>query len=257
MFGIRLKWLGCACFEMDFDGVHVVSDPWITVNEKNDLTWEDVEKCDYITLTHSHSDHIRDIPALMEKFPAYLMCGELTALPMMKWANVNPMRVYPMTPNLELDMDQVKIKALYGRHGPLKGTAEERFAAFEVNKFHGQNELTKELAMWGDFEYRNFLYTTPNGTKMVMWGNKISRPDQRNMLIAEGADIGIIQVTGTNKAEDMAAACKAMGCKVVIPHHIDYPGDYVRQTNALKDALAAIAPEIQFIIPEYNKWIEL
>ena len=26
---------------------------------------------------------------------------------------------------------------------------------------------------------------------------------------------------------------------------------------AFKDALAAIAPEIQFIIPEYNKWIEL
>lgn len=257
MFGIRLKWLGCACFEMDFDGLHVVSDPWITVNEKNDLTWEDVEKCDYITLTHSHSDHIRDIPALMEKFPAYLMCGEQTALPMMKWANVNPMRVYPMSANLELDMDKVKIKALYGRHGPLKGNAEERFAAFEVNKFYGQNELTKELAVWGDFEYRNFLYTTPNGTKMVMWGNKIARPDQRNMLKAEGADIGIIQVTGTNKAEDMAAACKEMGCKVVIPHHIDYPGDYMRQTNALKDALAAIAPEIQFIIPEYNKWIEL
>ena len=120
-----------------------------------------------------------------------------------------------------------------------------------------QSEVLTELGILGDFEYRNFLYTTPGGTKMVMWGNKISRPDQRNMLIAEGADIGIIQVTGTNKAEDMAAACKEMGCKVVIPHHIDYPGDYMRQTNALKDALAEIAPEIQFILPEYNKWIEL
>lgn len=77
------------------------------------------------------------------------------------------------------------------------------------------------------------------------------------MLIVERPDIGIIQVTGTNKAEDMAAACKEMGCKVVIPHHIDYPGDYMCQTNAFKEALAAIAPEIQFIIPEYGKWIEL
>ena len=257
MFGIRLKWLGCACFEMDFDGLHVVSDPWITVNEKNDLTWEDVEKCNYITLTHAHHDHITDIPVLMEKFPAYLMCGDGVAMSLMKWANVNPMRMYPMSPNLELDMDKVKIKALYGRHGPLKGNAEERIANFENHKFHGQNELTKELGLWGDFEYRNFLYTTPNGTKMLLWGNKIARPDQRNMLIAEQPDIGIIQVTGTNKAEEMAAACKDMGLKVVIVHHIDYPGDYMRQTNALKDALAEIAPEIQFIIPEYNKWIEL
>ena len=67
MFGLRLKWLGCACFEMDFDGLHIVNDPWITPNQKTELTWEDVEKCDYITLTHSHSDHIVDIPALMEK----------------------------------------------------------------------------------------------------------------------------------------------------------------------------------------------
>ena len=135
MFGLRLKWLGCACFEMDFDGLHIVNDPWITPNQKTELTWEDVEKCDYITLTHSHSDHIVDIPALMEKFSAYLMCGEMTALPMMKWANVNPMRIYPMSANLELDMDKVKIKALYGRHTPLTGTGLERIEKMKNSPF--------------------------------------------------------------------------------------------------------------------------
>ena len=176
---------------------------------------------------------------------------------MMKWANVNPMRIYPMSPNLELDMDKVKIKALYGRHGPLPGAGLERIEKWKTHPVHGQSEVLTELGIWGDLEYRNYLYTTTNGTKVLIWGNKIARPDQRNMLKAEGADIGIIQVTGANKAEDMAAACKEMGCKVVIPHHIDYPGDYMRSVNALKDALAAIAPEIRFIIPEYNKWIEL
>lgn len=257
MFGVRLKWLGCACFELDFDGLHIVNDPWITVNQKNDLTWEDVEKCNYITLTHTHHDHILDIPALMEKFPAYLMCGDGAAMTLMKWANVNPMRMYPMSPNLELDLNKVKIKALYGRHGPLPGNAEDRIAYFENHPAHGKSEILKELGLWGDFEYRNFLYTTPNGTKVLIWGNKIARPDQRNILKAEQPDIAIIQVTGANKAEDMAAACKEMGCKVVIPHHIDFPGNYMSKALALKDALAEIAPEIQFIIPAYNKWIEL
>ena len=256
-YGIKIKWLGCACFEMDFGGVTVVNDPWITPNKKMDLTWEDVEKCDYITLTHSHSDHIVDIPALMEKFSAYLMCGELTAMPLMMWADVNPMRMYPMSPNLELDLDTVKIKALYGRHSPLPGKAQERLANIEASEFYSQSPYLKELGLLGALEYRNYLYTTPGGAKLLIWGNKIARPDQRNMLIAEQPDIAIIQVTGANKAEDMAAACKAMGCKVVIPHHIDFPGDYMRQTLALRDALAAIAPEIQFIIPEYGKWIEL
>ena len=60
--GVRLKWLGCAAFEMDFGNVTVVNDPWITPNAKTELTWEAVEKCDYITLTHGHYDHTLDIP---------------------------------------------------------------------------------------------------------------------------------------------------------------------------------------------------
>ena len=88
-FGLRLKWLGCACFEMDFGGVTVVNDPWITANPKTELTWEDVEKCDYITLTHGHYDHTLDIPALVKKFNSYLLCGENTAIPMMRFADMN------------------------------------------------------------------------------------------------------------------------------------------------------------------------
>ena len=257
MFGLRLKWLGCACFEMDFGGITVVSDPWITVNSKNDLTWKHVEKCDYITLTHSHHDHIMDIPALMEHFPAYLMCGEQTAMPLMKWANVNPMRMYPMNPDLELDMDGVKIKALYGRHTPLQGNARERREIWQTHKIHSQSPELLELGWLGDMEYRNYLYTMPNGTKVLMWGSKIARPDQRNILLREKPDIAIVQVTGANKAEDMAEICKQMDCKIVIPHHIDYPGDYSRQMGNLRDALAEIAPEISFIVPEYNQWIEV
>ena len=254
MFGFRLKWLGCACFEMDFGGITVVSDPWITPNEKMDLTWENVEKCDYITLTHSHYDHILDIPALMEHFNAYLLCGELTTMPLMLWADVNPMRMYPMSPDLELDFDSVKIKALYGRHSPLPGTAQEREAKRNASD---SSPLLKELSRWGDLEYRNYLYTMPNGTKVLMWGSKIARPDQRNILLREKPDIAIVQVTGANKAEDMAAALVEMGCKIVIPHHIDYPGDYSRQTGNLQAALAEIAPEITFIVPKYNQWIEV
>ena len=254
MFGLKLKWLGCACFEMDFGGITVVNDPWITPNAKTDLTWESVDKCDYITLTHSHYDHIMDIPQLMEKFPAYLMCGELTAMPLTMWADVNPMRVYPMSPNLELDLDGVKIKALYGRHSPLPGTAQER----EANRIaNTSNPLLQELGRWGDLEYRNYLYTMPSGVKVLMWGNKISRPDQRNILLRERPDIAIVQVTGVNTAEEMATACKEMGCKVVIPHHVDYPGDYTRQMGNLGDALAAVAPEISFVVPQYNQWVEV
>ena len=257
MFDVKLKWLGCACFEMDFGGLRIVSDPWIGNNEKTDLTYEAVEKCDYITLSHGHHDHIMDIPALVEKFAPCLLCGEGTAMPLMQWANSNPMKVYPMTPNLELDLDKVKVQALFGRHTPIAGTAQERNDFWAGHRLCGKDPLLQQLAIWGDLEYRNFLFTTPEGKKILLWGNTISRPEERNVLRQIQPDIAIMQLTGANRPEDMAAFCKEMGCKVVIPHHIDYPKDYMHLVEGLGESLAKIAPEIQYIVPEYGKWISL
>ena len=256
-FGLRLKWLGCACFEMDFGGVTVVNDPWITANAKTELTWEDVEKCDYITLTHGHYDHTLDIPPLVKKFNSYLLCGENTAVPMMRFADMNPMRVYPMYPDLELDLEDVKIKALYGRHTPLPGTYSERDVIWQNHPKNDGDPLFIELGKWGDFEYRNFLFTAPNGTKVLIWGNKLARPDQRAILRAVKPDIAIMQMTGGNPADETAKICKEMGCKVVLPHHMDFPKDYTPFVEALGEELARQAPEIQYIVPEYGKWIEL
>jgi L-ascorbate metabolism protein UlaG (beta-lactamase superfamily) len=256
LFGLRLKWLGCACFELDFGGLTVVSDPWITPSKKHDLTWEAVERCDYITLSHGHFDHTLDIPALVEKFNPGVLCGEGTAVPLLKWADINPMKVYPMSPDLELDFDAVKIRALFGRHIPLAGKAAAR-AEWAKNHVvnHGDPNLI-ELAFWGDLEYRNFLYTMPNGTSVLLWGSKLGAVEQRNILRGLHPDIAIMQMT-VNSAADTAAICAEMGCKVVLPHHIDFPGDYMPLVLELREELAKQVPGIRCIIPEYGTWISL
>ena len=254
---LRLKWLGCACFEIDFGNVTVVNDPWITFNEKNGVTWEAVEKCNYITLTHGHYDHTLDIPSLVEKFNPYILCGEQTAVPLMRWANLNPMMVYPMYPDTELDLDDIKVKALYGRHTPLKGGMNERMKDWIIHPANGGNQDLIDLSFWGDFEYRNYLFTTPNGTKLFIWGNMLSRPDQRNILKAIKPDIALIQVTGRNDIDDIVKIAKEMNCKVLIPNHIDFPKDYSSDVLRLQEKMIKEAPEIQYMIPEYNKWIDL
>jgi L-ascorbate metabolism protein UlaG (beta-lactamase superfamily) len=255
-YGLRLKWLGCACFELDFGGITVVNDPWITGNHAHDLTWEAVENCDYITLTHGHFDHTMDIPALMEKFHARILCGEFTAVPLLRWAQISPMRICPMHPDLELDFDAVKIKALYGRHIPLAGTPSEREERARTAEGNLGDPNLIELAFWGDLEYRNYLYTLPSGIKILIWGNKLL-PEQRNILRKERPDVAILQVTGANSPAETAALLKEIGCKVVLPHHFDFPRDYSQKVEELGSELKQIGPEIRYIIPEYNRWIEL
>ena len=64
-YGVALKWLTVTCFEIRFGGVTVVSDPFVTDSPGTKLTWEAIEGCDLITLSHSHWDHITDLPHLM------------------------------------------------------------------------------------------------------------------------------------------------------------------------------------------------
>lgn len=101
-------------------------------NPNTELTQEAVENCDYITLTHGHHDHIMDIPPLAEKFDPYVFCGERTSVPLMRFANLNPMKVYPMYPDLELDLDTLKVRAVYGQHTPLPGNWTERERRLQV-----------------------------------------------------------------------------------------------------------------------------
>jgi metallo-beta-lactamase class B len=75
-FGFRLKWLGCACFEMDFGEGTFVNDPYITDNAATELTWEAVEKCDYITVTHAHFDHMDSVAALAHMTGAKTFIGK-------------------------------------------------------------------------------------------------------------------------------------------------------------------------------------
>ena len=257
-FGFRIKWLGCACFEMDFSGVTVVSDPWITANVKNDVTWENVERCDYITLSHGHYDHTLDIPALVEKFQSRVLCGEFTAMPLMRWLDINPMSMYPMTPNLELNFDAVKIRALFGRHTPLPGGAKERLAAEVARPVNAGDPNLIELGNCGNVEYRNYLFTMPNGTKVLIWGNRMKFADQRNILRETQPDIAILQMTTSDNASELAAEiCRDSGCKVVIPHHFDFPNDCMPFVNAFGEELAKNAPEIRYIVPKCGEWIEL
>lgn len=255
--GVRLRWLGCACFELDFGGTTVVTDPWITANQRTELTWEVVEKCDCIALTHGHFDHILDIPALAKKFSPRILCADGTAVPLMKWADVNPMCVYPMSPNLELDLDAVCIKALFGRHGVLPGTVNECMASIKTHSIVGTDPYLQELFFWGDIEYRNYLFTMPNGTKILFWGNPVILPEQRNAILKEKPDILILQITDSRTPAIAAKLCTQIGCKAVIPHHTDFPGDYRHNVDALGEELANHAPQTRYIVPAYGQWITL
>ena len=257
-YGVDIKWLAVTSFEMKFGNTTVVSDPYITDCVGTELDYTAVEKCDIITLTHSHYDHITDIPRLVEKFNPIVMCGELTATPLARWLNCPAMRVYPMNANLELDFNDVKIKALFGRHKLQNAGARDRYEQLSALPKYENEPYALALADVGSMEYRNYLFTAKNGTRILLWGNDPT-PEQLNICKDINPDIAIMQRTiSQEKHEIMADFIKRIGCKVVIPHHHDFKGvDDPSVVRGLKEAIKRAAPEIEFITPRHGEWISL
>ena len=258
MYNIRIKWLTITCFELDFDGYTVVTDPCIGANPACSLTAEDVERCDLITLSHCHWDHVTDIPALMEKFPVPLLTGSLSAMPMLQWVDCDPTRVYPMDANLELDFGPVKVKALFGRHCSPGKTASVMAEMFTQNPLCAADQKLYDMQVLGSLEYRNFLFTAKNGTKVLIWGNEVIE-SQKNMIRELQPDICILQLS-KQKPEDIAELAAAGGCKVLIPHHMDLSKDreeYLPRVEQLQKEFAKRVPDGICLCPENGRWMEL
>lgn len=257
-YGISIKWLAVSSFEIRCDGLTVVTDPYITECAGTDLTWEAVENCDIICLGHAHWDHITDIPRLAEKFRPRILCGDQTAMPLAQWLNYDPAWMYPMYPDTHLDFGGVKIRALYGRHKGGKGGMKDLCAKLVKHPLCMADPGIAALQPVGCMEYRNYLLTLPNGTKLLIWGSEPT-VEQIELCKSLAPDIAIIQrPTDAEESEQKAAFAAAIGCRVVIPHHQDFRGvDDPIVIGRFRDDFLGLCPDCVFVAPEHGQWIDL
>lgn len=257
-FGVSIKWLSVTCFEIRYDGVTIVSDPFVTDCDSTELTWKAIEKCDILCVSHVHFDHIMDIPRIIKAYNPLLLCGEQTALPLAKWLNYTPTRIYPMYPDTELDFDTVKIRALYGRHTEQYQGFNDLCETLSTYRLCKENEQVNSMQGIGSIEYRNFLFTLPNGTTILLWGNDPT-PEQTNICKSLKPDIALIQRSGdADSIKKKAEFAAAIGCKVLIPHHMDFPSiSPPEMLEMFKEEFLRLVPDGIFITPSHGEWIDL
>ena len=254
---ISIRWLTIACFEIRVGGFTVVIDPCIGESRNAPFDASVIERADLILLSHTHWDHITDLKALMDRFHCPVLCGELSAPALIRMLNANPRDVYPVTPNLELDFDAVRVKALFARH-----TDQHRTSA-ELNDPVRQRPWVNtpqrlECGFYGDLEYRNYLLTTPSGVKLLFWGSNAT-PEQRAIIRGLRPDVALMQFT-KQTPEELAAMAEAGHVKVLIPHHMDLAMTddmYLPRIPLLEQAVHARVPGCTVITPQRLRWYHM
>lgn len=218
--GIELRWLNTAGFEIIMsNGKHILLDPFLsgTINglSCHPIELEEIKQCDYLLLSHIHIDHASDVGIIQKKFPNLnLFVGDLSADPLCQWQDIDCGRLYRVRPGEKYEFDDLTIEVFAGRH-----TESPRGYYRARNK---NEDGSLNLDSWfGSLEFQNYLLTTCDGTKILVWGGMTS-PDQMHRFAGLNPNIALMHVSPKQDFEEFARLTAAMNTQVIIPHHYDF-----------------------------------
>ena len=72
---MKITYFGHACFLLNAGGKRILVDPFISFNPLAAAIDVNGIRCDYILLTHAHSDHVADVDAIMANNPEAVIVG--------------------------------------------------------------------------------------------------------------------------------------------------------------------------------------
>lgn len=276
--GFKLKWFGTACFEMVLaDGSRVVTDPYITDCANHSHTWEDVEGCDYIFITHGHFDHVLDIGALVKKFNPKIFCSSETGGAIIEHQNASPENIHEIEVGDVVRENGLTVEVLTGIHvdfveagrrlmeklGQDASAISDDPEAMLDKVFAGAtrpDKLEEWMTIYPPGPQLNFVFDADAGKRIFLAG---SYPDPSLIEVAQkaNADITLLQVMGGRILDGLEQAtfdlAKASGCSMVVPQHHDPLMVGLPETDLTKlKSMFSEKSDIEFKEFEYARWYE-
>ncbi len=211
--GIQLRWFNNAGFEMVLpSGKHIIVDPYLDSANVEPFPVEDIERCDYLLVSHVHVDHVADIRALEDKFGRFpIFVGQSTADVLFQEYDLDLRNMYICDDGFQYKFDDVTITAFTGRHteAPNPTRRSESVKADSTN-----------TGWWGNFEVMSYLIEASDGTEVLIWAG-MTTEDQKYKYEDLRPDIAIMHLSPKSDAAIFADMVAAWNPKLVIPHHYD------------------------------------
>lgn len=237
--GGSIRWINTAGFEIEMaDGKHILVDPFISGATPNGIVCypmelDALERCDYLILSHTHSDHAADVERIQKKFPNLrLFVGDLSADVLCTEQDVDCARLFRVRGGETYEFDDLKIEAFTGRH--TESSRGYRKSGKEYRKADGS---FWNLQWFGNLEFLNYRLTLCDGTVIFLWGGMTSE-DQKYRFKNMNANIAIMQVSPKQSFTEFAELIHEVHAQVVIPHHYDYTEKLFEAVPRMMDAMS-------------------
>ncbi len=234
--GGAIRWINTAGFEIAMaNGKHILLDPFLSGEVDgivcSPMSLDEIERCDYLLLSHIHVDHAADVGRIQKKFPnTNIFVGDLSADPLCEWQGLNCARIYRIRGGETIEFDDLKIEAFSGRH-----TESPRGYYRNSPKFRLPDGSLDLSAWFGNLELYNYRLTLCDGTRIMVWAGMTS-PDQKNRFRGVCSDIALMHVSPKQDFNEFAELIESMGTRIVIPHHYDFTEEFFKKVpDAMKD----------------------
>ncbi len=261
--GLRMRWLGTACFEIQMaNRLTIIIDPFVDESVSAPISSDQFEGCDYIFLTHGHYDHILDVGKLTARFSPKIFCSDQSADSLIRHQGVAPLFITRIKAGDLIKEESLTVEVVRRVHvnfaaeykrltgGDLRGGIPDvestiRKALQEIFETDWMPERFKEwMAKYPQGEQLNFIFEPKGGKRIYMAG---SYPDPSLIEVARRANayITLLQVLPGNTLrgleEQTARMAIASGCKIIIPQHHDalLKGAKPTDLSKLKQIIAA------------------
>lgn len=264
--GFKFRYINAQCYELILpNGKHILTDPYISdqgLTGFREFKLDEIERCDYVFLTHTHWDHASDLGAICNKFDSKLFCGAPVAAELSEYFKIKPGRIYPFENMDTYEMEDFTLQAVRGRHFPMLklgtygGQPEdypETFAAASYRHLNFQGTL---------FSY-DFCITLSNNVRIMFVSGTTELNNIYRVADTFRPNVLIRHTAGSHPGSEWAQAIARFHAQLALPSHQDnlYSGKWGKTmddfTAEIQEELKKLGSSTVFVNPEPYRWYDV
>lgn len=258
---LRFRWIHGQCFQFEFPNKKVLlTDPFFPQHPKAwkqentpVLDLDDLGTVDYVTINHSHFDHVASISDVFKKNRPIVICDRIFARELSAAYHILEYNIYPIVPGMTYQFPDFQLDTIIGKHGSL-GTYNDPEGKIFADP---EEPMIGPLNSYGCLFNTNFMFTLKNNFR-ICFAAGVDLDPMIQQWQYSGTDLLLRQRMRKEIPKDFAQECEALGGHLVLPMHHDACDDTNQDMNQYAEEVNRIFKSnksgMRMFNPQRLKW---